>query len=98
MVINTKIINELINYLTEEKKNKIDIYWGCLSNYEEYNSFFEKELIKDLKNTRFDYSLISLGIIENKDEFEYKNKRDICPNMIKKYYIMVLKLILFLKY
>ena len=49
MVINTKIINELINYLTEEKKNKIDIQWGCLSNYEEYNSFFEKELIKDLK-------------------------------------------------
>ena len=40
--------------------------------------------MKDLKNTKFDYSLISLGIIENKDEIEYKNKRDICPNMIKK--------------
>ena len=84
MVINTKTINELINYLTEEKKNKIDIYWGCLSNYEEYSSFFEKELIKDLKNTKLDYSLISLGIIENRDEFEYKFKQDICPNMIKK--------------
>ena len=60
MVINPEIINEIINVLSNEKKEKINIFWGCLSNYEEYNTFFEKELIKDLKKAKFDYSLIGL--------------------------------------
>ena len=68
----------------EDKKEKINLYWGCLSNYAEYNSFFEQEFTKDLKNTKFDYSLISLGILERKDKAEYKLKRDKCLNMKKR--------------
>ena len=84
MIINEKKINNLIEYLNEDKKEKINLYWGCLSNYAEYNSFFEQEFTKDLKNTKFDYSLISLGILERKDEPEYKLKRDKCLNMKKR--------------
>ena len=91
MIINEKKINNLIEYLNEDKKEKINLYWGCLSNYAEYNSFFEQEFSKDLKNTKFDYSLISLGILERKDEAKYKLKRDKCLNMKKEFYIMVLK-------
>ena len=82
---NIKIKN-LINLLGEEKKKEIDIYWGCLSNYNEYNIFFEKEFEKDLKKTKFDYSLISLAILEKKEEDEekYKIKRDVCPNIEKR--------------
>jgi len=82
---NIKIKN-LINLLEEEKRKEIDIYWGCLSNYNEYNIFFEKEFEKDLKKTKFDYSLISLAILEKEeeDEEEYKSKRDACPNIIKR--------------
>jgi hypothetical protein len=71
-IINTTIINDIMNLLKDDKKTKIDNYWRCLSKYEEYSSFFEQELIKDLKNTKFDYSIISLGILEKKDEEEYK--------------------------
>jgi len=82
---NIKIRN-LINLLEKDKREEIDIYWGCLSNYNEYNIFFEKEFEKDLKKTKFDYSLISLAILEKdeEDEEEYKTKRDSCPNMTKR--------------
>ena len=82
-ILNSTKIKDLINFLDEEKKDKSYIYWGCLSNYVEYSSFFEQELIKDLKKTRFDYSLISLGILEKKDEL-YKTKKNICPNIQKR--------------
>ena len=84
MIINTTIINNIINLLKNEKKDKINNYWKCLSKYQAYNSFFEKELIKDLKNTKFDYSLIGLGILEKKEEEQYKIRRDSCPNMEKR--------------
>jgi len=82
---NIKMKN-LINLLEEEKREEIDIFWGCLSNYNEYNIFFEKEFKNDLKKTIFDYSLISLAILEKKekDEKEYKSKRDACPNIVKR--------------
>ena len=85
-IINTTKINEIINLLKDEPKMKIDNYWKCLSKYEEYSSFFEQELIKDLKNTKFDYSIISLGILEKKDEDEekYKFMRNKCFNMEKR--------------
>ena len=82
---NIKIKN-LINLLEEDKREEIDIYWGCLSNYNEYNIFFEKEFEKDLKKTKFDYSLISLAILEKdeEEEEEYKTKTDACPNITKR--------------
>ena len=82
---NIKIKN-LINLLEEEKREEIDIYWGSLSNYNKYNIYFEKEFEKDLKKTIFDYSLISLAILEKEeeDENEYKSKRDACPNVVKR--------------
>ena len=82
LILNSKKIKDIINLLNEEQKNEINIYWGCLSNYIEYSSFFEQELIKDLKKTRFDYSVISLGILEKNDDL-YKNKKIKCPNMKK---------------
>ena len=82
IIINSKKINEIINLLNKEKEKKINIFWGCLSNYEEYNTFFEQELTKDLKKTKFDYSIISLGILEQ--ENEYNSKRKSCPNMQKR--------------
>lgn len=84
MIINQNKINNLIGLLNNPNKTKINIYWGCLSKYVEYNKFFEEEFTKDLKNTKFDYSLISLGILERNDEYEYKSKRDTCPNMKKR--------------
>ena len=79
-------IKNLINLLEEEKRKEIDFFWGYLSNYNEYSIFFEKEFEKDLKKTKFDYSLISLAILEKEedDREKYKIKREICHNIEKK--------------
>jgi hypothetical protein len=66
MIIKTNELNAIFNLLNKDSQYKINKYWGCLSKYDEYDSFFEKEFQKDLKNTIFDYSLISLGILEKK--------------------------------
>jgi ribosomal protein L44E len=83
-IMNSAIINNIISHLNNDKKIKIDNYWRCLSKYEEYTSFFEQELIKDLKNTSFDYSVVSLGIIDTKNEEKYKLKRNNCLNKEKR--------------
>ena len=84
LIINSQTIDKLNNNLSEEKRKKVDNFWKNLSKYKEYNTFFEKELIKDLKKTKFDYSVISLGILETKNELEYQIKKKICPNMEQK--------------
>ena len=85
MLIKSKQIDDLIKYLNKDNQNEINRYWGCLSNYEEYNSFFEEEFQKDLKNTYFDYSVISFSILEkNEEEEDYKKNRNSCPNVKKR--------------
>ncbi len=85
MLIKSKQIDDLIKYLNKDNQNEINRYWGCLSNYEEYNSFFEEEFQKALKNTYFDYSVISFSILEkNEEEEDYKKNRNSCPNVKKR--------------
>ena len=83
-IINTKNINNIIKFLNDKKKSLVDNYWRNLSKYEEYNSFFEEELRFDLKKAKFDYSIISLGILEGRNIDEYNSKRSKCPNMEKR--------------
>jgi len=51
----------------------------------EYISSFESVIAKnDLKQTYFDYSLIGLNILESNNEKSYKQKRNECPNVVKR--------------
>ena len=68
--LDPKIIQEFINY------------WNSLYKYEKYNKFFELNFIKNLRACKFDYSLISMNILEN-DNSEYEQKCGNCPNMKK---------------
>ena len=83
-VIDNEKFNYMKNFLDNNKINEMDKYWRCLSNLEEYNSFFEKEFKNDLKQTYFDYSLIGLNILESNNEKSYKQKRNECPNVVKR--------------
>ena len=62
--------DEKINYLLKNTKpyekntNLIFKYWSILSLYSEFSQIFESELKKELKNSYFEYSLISLSIYE----------------------------------
>ena len=81
--ISSDIINLLINSLNNEQKNEINNYWKALSKYEEYNDF-EEQFNKDLKNSHFDFSLISLNILERDNPEDYKINKNKCKHMKKK--------------
>ena len=64
------------------KKNEIENYWKYLSKYEEYNNEFD--FLKDLKNCHFDYSIISMNIVERENPEKYEQKKKECKNMKRK--------------
>ena len=82
--ITTQHINKLIKkFLNPVKTKEFENYWKCLTKYIEYNKFFESQLIKNLKKCKFDYSLISINILEIDKPEEYEQCKIKCPNAIK---------------
>ena len=55
-----------------------------LSKYDELMKKFEKEFENAKKNSIFEFSIISLVIIERKDFGKFQNERINCPNRIEK--------------
>ena len=73
----------LISQLDENDKNEINYIRNCLGKYVEYVKQFEQEFERAKRESVFEYSIISLEIIEREDliNFEknrkkYKNKVD----------------------
>ena len=73
----------LISQLDENDKNEINYIRNCLGKYVEYVKQFEQEFERAKRDSVFEYSIISLEIIEREDliNFEknrkkYKNKVD----------------------
>ena len=84
-IINTQLINKLINqFLNIPQKRKINNYWRNLLKYEKYNSYFELQFIKDLKKCKFDYSIISINLLEKDNSEVYEEKKKECPNCNQK--------------
>ena len=52
--------------------------------FDEFNSFFENELENALKNSYFDYSVISMALYEKSRRKKYLKERQKCPNCIKR--------------
>jgi hypothetical protein len=71
----------LTSILKDEQKNEIDQYVKTLLSYDEYNTFFEPQIIKDLRNCFFDYSLVSCSNFEGVNLEEYKKRQMCCNNM-----------------
>ena len=82
-IINLDEINNLINKnLNPKVKQEFINYSNSLYKYEKYSEFFELNFVQNLKKCKFDYSLISMNILEN-DNSEYEQKCGNCPNMKK---------------
>ena len=79
--------NELINILNileeNDLKEIIDIM-NRLSNYNKHMKFFEKSFKKAQERSIFEYSIISLVIIERKDFNIFERERKKCPNRVSK--------------
>ena len=76
-------IKTLLYLLTKEKQEKIKLYWNKLSKYEDINKFFEKEFLSALKNSYFDYSLISISIKDKENLMNYIENKNKCLNCEK---------------
>ena len=67
----------------KEKDDMIN-YWKYLSGYESNFSFFENQFIRDLKKCQFDYSLISINVLECEYPEKYITKKNECENPRRK--------------
>ena len=84
-MINDQAINYLLSFVENNNKNNILNFWNKLSKYEMFNKNFEVEISKAIKESYFDYGLISLSIFERKKIEDYLQAKENCPAVVTKY-------------
>ena len=82
--INIKNIKSMIKLLDEKDKKEIIDTNYRLAKYKKYIKFFDSEFEKSKRNSIFEFSVISLIIIERKDFNKFKKERENCPNRVDK--------------
>ena len=78
--LNNNDINELINILEDEIKEKVYKLVNCLGAYNDYIKLFEEEFDKVKKDSLFDYSIVSLTIVDRKDMELFEKEKKNCEN------------------
>ena len=83
-IIDSQLINKILNLL--EKKDLIEMIYlkNLLLNYNNCINLFNKEFIKAQKESIFEFSIISLVIIEREDFEKFEKEREKCPNRKEK--------------
>ena len=78
-------IKTLLEIVGSKSKEEIINYWKILSLYEEFNQVFETEILNSLKNSYFEYSLISLSMFEQNNKKDFLKEKKNCKNLMAKY-------------
>ena len=78
--LNSNDLNEIINLLDFEIKNDTIKLINCLGIYNEYAKLFKDEFNKVKKDSLFDYSLVSLTIVDRKDIKTFEQEKKNCAN------------------
>ena len=84
-IIKEQDIDNLLNIVGPNMKNQIIKYWSILSKYEEFNKLFQIELLKAIKNSYFDYSLVNLSLYQQENRIRYLQAKNNCPGVVTKY-------------
>ena len=82
LISQSDINKYLISQLNEKKKSDIIYIQNCLGKYVEYAKKFEQEFERAKKNSIFEYSIISLSIIEREDINKFERNREKCENRV----------------
>ena len=82
--IDSNQIKILLQYLSKEDLECIDDIKRRLLNYNEYMKLFEKDFEIRKKNSIFEFSIISLVVIDRKDLQNFEEERKNCPNRVDK--------------
>jgi hypothetical protein len=80
--ISSNDINMLMKLLTYGNLNEIKDIKNSLINYNEHIKLFEKDFEERKKNNIFEFSIISLVIMEREDFKIFENERSKCPNRV----------------
>ena len=82
--INTDQIKNMIKLLDTKDLKEINDISYRLSKYNQYINFFSKEFEKAIKESIFEFSVISLVIMEREDFEKFEQEREKCPNRVDK--------------
>ena len=83
-LIETEEIEELINVHELEQKEKIFKFLNNIIKYEKYNKYFEQEFTKSQIESIFDYSIINLVLLDNKNFLKYEKAKNSCSDCTTK--------------
>ena len=83
-IINLNELNKITALLKNGELNEINDIKNRLSKYNEHAKQFEREFEKAKRNSIFEFSIISLVIIEREDYFKFENGKNNCPNRVDK--------------
>ena len=82
--INSKQVDEMINLLNPNDIKEIKNIKFLLSKYNDHIKLFDKEFEKAKRESIFEFSIISLVIIEREDFEKFEQERKKCPNRVEK--------------
>ena len=78
-------IDDLIKYIQESQYYEMKVIINKLVKYEYEIKLFNEEFLLALKNSIFEFSLVSAVIIERYDFERFKQEREKCPNRIDRF-------------
>ena len=81
-VISSECIKQILNLLNKKDLIEINNIKMCLGKYNNFVKFFEKEFLKSLRQSIFEFTVISMVILDRDDYDIYKKERSKCPNKI----------------
>ena len=82
--INSSHIKKILDYLNKEDYKEIKDIKERLLNYNEYIKLFEKDFEERKRNSIFEFSIISMVIMEREDFQTFENERKNCENRVDK--------------
>ena len=83
-IITIDEIKELIKIHEQEQQEKIFKFLNNIIKYEKYNTFFEEQFTKAQIESIFDYSIVNLVLLDNKNILNYETAKKNCPNCTTK--------------
>lgn len=81
-IIDSNQLNNILNLLNKSEYKEINDTKYRLSKYDEFLCFFEKEFEITKQSSIFEFSIISLVVIERENFEKFEEERKKCPNRV----------------
>ena len=83
-IIDLNYLKNILRLLNENEFYEINDIKNRLKKYNQYITYFEKEFENSKKNSIFEFSIISLTIMESQNLWKFEEERIKCPNRVDK--------------